>query len=66
MSEFDRKQYWLDKQASPADKRAQRIGKRMRNIVAVHPTVDWSTKQPSKKAIFKNTKRARKHITYAS
>ena len=63
---FDKKQYWLDRQASPGDRRAARLGKRYRNIVAVHNSVDWPKKEPSKKAIRKQTKRGRRVISYAS
>lgn len=63
---FNREQYWLDKQASPADKRAKRLGLRYQNIVRIHNGIEWERKRPSVKAIKHNTKRARKWLTYAS
>lgn len=63
---FDKEKYWLARKASPMDRRAQRLGKKLANIVAVHSEPDWERKRPTTKAVKKNTKRARKWLTYAS
>lgn len=63
---FNKDQYWLDRKANAADKRAKRIGKRYSNVVAVHASPDWPRKEPTAKAIKKQTKRGRRVISYAS
>lgn len=63
---FDNKKYWLDRKSNAADRRAQRLAKKYANIVGFHKEVDWPRKQPTKKAVLKQTKRARREITHAS
>lgn len=65
---FNKDAYWLRRRSSAADQRAHRLGLRYGNIVGMTPSneVRPSSKPPTKKAVIKNSKRARKHITYAS
>ena len=65
---FDKTTYWKRKRAiaamKPEERRELRRIFNKQTLVAVHYEVDWPHKPVSKKALLKNTKRARKELAY--
>lgn len=61
---FDKKEYWLQRKDSVNVKLRRRLAKQEKMpVVAFHDKADWPRKAVSKKAMIKNTKRARRFRT---